>query len=399
MSATEASKTKVAFIAKGELFLFNEGAKPQPVTSTFMQEAEKRDAKGRAVNGWKENTTMWGDGWGAPQLKQFQTAGSQRKKLSFTNVARDQRANIAFSLGLPGGAGLFRYDCQQRIETRLMHRNSFFPSGLCARDRDGLLAFSVAEEDGSSSIVVGERDALHHRRITAGDSRDESPCWWNDGTHDWLYFHSSGVGRTVDGIAVGFGPASICRVRLDHGDVETVAESETYDYLQPRVLPDGTLLCIRRPYEPLRKPAADPVTLLKDIVFFPFRLARAAFYFANFISVMFSGRPLASQELKPAEAEQLEGLVLWGKMVDTQRAIKEAGRSGQQRLAPSDWQLVRFKPNSQTPDVLSSGVLCFDIGQDGGIFYSDGGSLYRWTESENQPLLKQYGIIQVAALC
>lgn len=399
MTSLETTKPKIAFIAKGELFLFDEGDKPRSVTSTFMVEAEKREAKGRAVNGWKENTTMWGEGWGAPQLKQFQTAGSQRKKIAFTNVARDQCANMAFSLGLPGGAGLFRYDCQRQIETRLMHRNSFFPSGLTARERDGLLAFSVAEADGTSSIVVGERDALQHRRLTAGDSRDESPSWWTDGTYDWLYFHSSGIGRTAEGIAVGFGPASICRVRLDGGDVETVAESDEYDFLQPRVLPDGTVLCIRRPYEPLRKPTSDPMTILQDIIYFPFRLARAAFYFANFISVMFSGRPLASQELKPAETEQLERLVLWGKMVDTQKAIKEAGRSGQQRLATNDWQLVRFKPNSQNAEVLSPAVLCFDVATDGGIYFSDGGNLYRWTQNENKPLLKQFGIIQIAALC
>ena len=399
MMSSGTLKSRIAFIAKGELFLFEEGDKPQSVTSTFMEEAEKREAKGRAVNGWKENTTMWGEGWGAPQLKQFQTAGSQRKKISFTNVARDQRANIAFSLGLPGGAGLFRYDCQRRVETRLMHRNSFFPSGLTARDRDGLLAFSVADSDGTSSIVVGERDALQHRRLTAGDSRDESPCWWYDGTHDWLYFHSCGIGRTPEGVAVGLGPASICRLRLDGGEVETVAESDSFDFLQPRVLQDGTVVCIRRPYEPLRKPSSDPMTILQDIVFFPFRLARAIFYFANFISMMFSGRPLASQVLKPDEPEQAERLVLWGKMVDTQKAIKEAGRSGQQRLAPNDWQLVQFKPSSQSPDILGSAVLCFDVASDGAIFFSDGGNLYRWNQSENKPLLKQFGIIQIAALC
>lgn len=398
MTNVESQETKVAFIAKGELFLLDAKNVPRSITSTFMEEAEKREAKSRAINDWKENTSTWGEGWTAPQMRQFQNAGTQRKKMAFTNVTRDQHANMAFSLGLPGGAGLFRYDCHRNVETRLMHRNSFFPSGLTARARDGLLAFSVAMADGSSNIVIGERDGLQHRRLTAGDSRDESPSWWHDGTQDWLYFHSCGIGRTAEGVSVGFGPASICRIRLDGGDVEVVVESESFDYLQPRVRSDGTLLCIRRPYEPIRKATSDPMTLAKDVLLFPFRLARAAFYFANFISVMFSGRPLASHDVKPSDAEQLERIVLWGRMVDTQKAIKEAGRNGQQRLAPNDWQLVQFKPNSTVAEVVRSNVLCFDIASNGEIFFSDGGGLYQIESRESMPLHKQYGIVQVAAL-
>ncbi len=71
-------------------------------------------------------------------------------------------------------------DCERNTEARLLHRNSFFPTSLCVRASDGLLAFSVTQPDGSSSIVIGERDGLHHRRLTAGDSRDECPCWWHD---------------------------------------------------------------------------------------------------------------------------------------------------------------------------------------------------------------------------
>jgi hypothetical protein len=130
MSTVEKSNPRVAFIAKGELFVFGEGTQPRSISSTFMEEAEKRESKSRAVNDWKENTTTWGEGWTAPQMQQFQNAGTQRKKMAFTNVTRDQNANLAFSLGLPGGAGLFRYNCERNVETRLMHRNSFFPSGL-----------------------------------------------------------------------------------------------------------------------------------------------------------------------------------------------------------------------------------------------------------------------------
>jgi len=55
---------------------------------------------------------------------------------------------------------------------------------------------------------------------------------------------------------------------------------------------DGRLLYIRRPYEPLQGRAAPPLTVLKDIFLFPFRVIRSAFDFLNAFSMAFSQKPL-----------------------------------------------------------------------------------------------------------
>ena len=396
MSQEDSTLPAVAFIAKGELFVLKEGESARAVNSAFMMEAEKREAKQQAINGWKESSSMWSGGLMNPQLAQFQNAGAQQKKMFFNNVAGGG-GRLAYSLQMPGGGGLFRYDCQKNMETRLFHRNSFFPTALSGRPGDGLLAFSVVQPDGSSSIVIGERDGLHHRRITAGDSRDECPTWWNDGQVDWLYFHSTGLGRNSSGIVLGIGPAAICRIRLTEGDVEIVAEDPKFDYLQPRVGSDGSIFCIRRPYMNNRQPNSDFVTILKDIVCFPYRLARTVFYFTNFMSVMFSGKPLASGVAAPNQAEQLERLVLWGRVVDTQKSIRLLSGKGQ-NTAPADWQLVKIAKTGDTPEVIVSGVLCFDLASDGRLYYSDGSELVSWSAGQATQLTKQSGIIQVAAI-
>ncbi len=87
MTTLDSTLPDVAYIAKGELFVLKEGDKPRAVTSTFMQEAEKREAKQQAINGWKDSTAMWNGGLMNPQLAQFQNAGAQQKKMFFSNVA------------------------------------------------------------------------------------------------------------------------------------------------------------------------------------------------------------------------------------------------------------------------------------------------------------------------
>lgn len=103
MSEEESTLPGVAFIAKGELFVLEQGDNARSVNSAFMLEAEKREAKQQAINGWKESSSMWSGGLMNPQLAQFQNAGSQQKKLFFNNVAGGG-GRLAYTLQMPGGA-------------------------------------------------------------------------------------------------------------------------------------------------------------------------------------------------------------------------------------------------------------------------------------------------------
>ena len=328
----------------------------------------------------------------------FEQAGVARRTIRISNIARGPGRTLAYTLDLTGAGGLFYYDLDRRLERRLMHRNGFVSHGLGARPSDGLLAFSMPAEDGSSGIAVGERDGVFVRRITAGDSRDEAPTWWLDGETPWLYFHSAGMCRTEGGVPLGLGHCEICRVNFSGGEIETVLQSPDFDFIQPRVAADGTLYCIRRPHQP---PGPKPVgtwTMVKEVLLLPFALARVVFYFANFMSVMFAGRPLTSSTLNPINArdpQQLQQIRIWGQMVDTQKAIGKASTDSRLRLVPDGWQLVRKKVGQPLEELVRH-VLCFDLGADGEVVYSDGGGIYQWTSDGEKQLSKATHVMQLA---
>jgi hypothetical protein len=385
-----------AMLATGEILLADNDGKATAIQSRFIADAERRDSKTQSLNAWKGDTQAWGQGWMAPEWSSIGPSGAREiKKMAFTNIASD-RGNLAYSIGMPGGGGLFRFDVNSKSEQRLMHRNAFFPSGLSSRSSDGLLVFSVAEPSGLSSIVIGQRDGVQHVRLTAGDSRDESPTWANIDGRDYIYFHSFGIGRNQQGLAIGYSSSSICRIPVDGGDVEVIAQDDQFDYLQPRLTSDGQIYCIRRPYKATHAKPVTFVELAKDVVFFPFRLARAAYYFANFISLMFSGRTLADSHRDPTQQPVSREMVLWGRALQAQKTLKESGGDGRKSLAPKDWELVRVT-SSGKPEVVIGGVICFDISQSGRVIYSDGSGVYEWANSEKL-LCSQKGVTQLAAL-
>lgn len=62
--------------------------------------------------------------------------------------------------------------------------------------------------------------------------------------------------------------------------------------MQPKLTADGTLYFIQRPYQPRGSERPSSLAILKDIVFFPFRVGQAAVHFLDFFSMMFTGKPL-----------------------------------------------------------------------------------------------------------
>lgn len=389
---------QVAAICSGELLLIDETGKATSITSRFIADAEKREEKTNRLNSWKGDAQSWQPSLLTPEWSQLNPANRiDRKKMCFTNVTSD-RGNIAYSVGMPGGGGLFRYDLGSKAETRLVHRNDFYPQGLSAKTDDGLLVFSTPEAGGTSSIVVGKRDGVHHVKLTTGDSRDEAPVWVKRDGKDYIYFHSMGLGRNAQGFLLGLAPAAIYRITYEAGDVETLLESKQFDYLQPRVNAQGELICVRRPYQASIAKPPSPATLLKDIVLFPLRLARAAYYFANFISVMFSGKPLAESHRDPSQPNITREMMLWGRVLDTQKQLRKTS-DGRTVLAPADWELVKANPATGEAEVLHRGVLCFDLAHDGKIIYSDGSGIYEIDGQAERKLSDQKGVIQVAAIC
>ena len=76
-------------------------------------------------------------------------------------------------------------------------------------------------------------------------------------------------------------------------------------------------------------------------------------------------------------------MMIWGNLVDADKAEREARRKGQgddaPALVPSSWKLVRRRPNAGATEIeeLASGVLGFDLADDGSVILTNGSAIDR----------------------
>jgi hypothetical protein len=110
---------------------------------------------------------------------------------------------------------------------------------------------------------------------------------------------------------------------------------------------------------------------------FRYRLLRTFVYFFNFLSMMFSGKPLISAGGPENSRQKINPyLMLWVQAVETQR-IPGQDRKGTMRkpLVPNDWTLIRRSADGSEKQ-LATNVLSWDISSTGQIVYTDGRSIY-----------------------
>lgn len=362
----------IAYLSQGDLLVKLPGEASRIVESAFARQVRDRQARELQAHGWKNRGGIWGNmGMEPPGLAQWEGV-ADRRVMNFRGVARGgEPGRLFYVLELGTMAGLFHYDLAADSERRLLHRNDFRATDLHRHPRHGDLAMTVAREDGSTSLCISEADGRQLREITPGNSVDEAPAWIpGDGRQ--IVYQSAPIVRDDAGFAVGLGPYAIELVDIDREEISTLVEDEAADFLQPKRLADGTLYYVRRPYKPPGRDRIDGLALLKDIVFFPFRLARAVFYFLNFFSVMFSGKPLttAGGALRRQTADT-RYLMVWGRMIDTKRAMEKARQPKTADLVPEDWQLIRRAPDGRVT-VLAENVLSYDVCDDGGIAFTNG---------------------------
>ena len=72
-------------------------------------------------------------------------------------------------------------------------------------------------------------------------------------------------------------------------------------------------------------------------------------------------------------------MMLWGKMIDAEKALNRSRKIGGSSLVPSSWALVR-RDDRGTEETIATGVLSFDLCRDG-LLFSDGTSVSRRSPS------------------
>ncbi|HEX4073368.1 MAG TPA: hypothetical protein VHX68_19460 [Planctomycetaceae bacterium] len=367
---------KIAYLSQGHLFLFSEGGEPIEVTSQFAREFEERQARQQQVNGWKDHSGIWGNmGFAPPQFSQWQQAAQRQRTIRFLGLDRGPSAGqLAYVLGLGPVTGLFTYETDSDRESRLFHKQDFQVGDLAQHRRLGTFAMSVSHADATKHLSVADPDGRFPTQVTAGDTVDEQPRWTHEESRRLVY-QSSALVRDDNGSAIGLGPYSIQRLDLDYQAIEEILALDDHDLLQPHAAADGSLYFVRRPYAPFRRPNTIG-TDLQDVVLFPFRLARALFFFLNFISMMFSGKPLrtAGGPERPGMPDT-RLVMLWGQMIDTRKKMSERSKNADAGLVPRNWELVRRTADGQET-VLQNGILTYDVDADGNLISTDGQRIF-----------------------
>jgi hypothetical protein len=364
----------IAYLADGKLFLKQGDDPPRLIESPFVQQMLDRVQRSSQRNNWKNS----GMGWQFSAAGMMGMAGAQMpqmRRVRFSGLTRGTRSGeLLYALDTDHVGGLFTYDVAESYERRLYHRNQFRAQSLSRHPSSGTLALSVRADDGTAHIAILGADGKGLKEVTEGDCVDEAPQW-TPGEKQVLVFQSAGVGRNQAGVRVALGPYAVQKLDLDSNDFVTVLEEDEHDLLLPRMTSDGSLLFIRRPYDPDGRNLS-PWKVLLDVALFPYRLIVAIVAFLNWFSHVFARKPLITSGGPPREGPDARYLMLWGKMIDAEKAIR-AGREGDGKsLVPATWQLIRRAPDGSEQS-LARHVLSFDLAEDGSIIYSNGSTIYQ----------------------
>jgi hypothetical protein len=387
----------VAYLASGKLFL-KEGDRPgREVVSKFGQDVVARAIKMGERDGWKHQRkgagSLFGSLWGGRDPGDLLIVPPR-----ITGVARvPDKDTLLYLLETESVGGFFRFDSAANQEQRLWHKE-----GFRAKDPDfhpdlGIMAFALPLPNGVTNIMTVEAEGRNLERHTEGDSVDEAPSWLPDQRRALVY-HSGGIARSPQGAPVGLGPCSIQKLDLENKKAEPLLENPAYDFLQPHGTRTGELLFIRRPYEsPFGRPTS-PLTILKDIALFPYRVVKSILHFLNAFSIAFAQKPLMTAGGPKLSGPELHNLFIRGRAVDARKALKQSRLDEEPpSLVPASWELVRRRPDG-TESVLAKHVLAFDLGPKGSIVMTNGSAVYALGEGGERRRLEKGGLIDQVVL-
>jgi len=362
--------TPIAYLANGKLFVWSPGQPAREVISAFGQEVVNRALQSHELNRWRSEER------GTPFSGRVLWGGTAEDPaaipLEVVAITRGVRpGELLYLLDTGNVRALLSYDLQSGKERRLFHRADYRAGDLALSPDGRRVAGAIWEPTGIANLLTMTPEGRESHELTEGDSVDAAPAW-APGQEETLVYQSMGLGRDRQGEVVNYGPSCIERLTLRNGSIETLCSDPTYDYLAPRLDEAGWLYTIRRPWQGHARVSF--WRFLLDLLLFPFRLVRAVVAFLNFFSLMFSGKPLLTAG-KPAQpSSDLRKLVLWGRVVDAEQALRQGDRQAAPGLVPKDWELRR-RTSDGSERVLAQGVVAYDLTAEG-VIYSTGSAVY-----------------------
>jgi hypothetical protein len=384
----------IAYLAQGRLRLKCGDLPARTVESKYGNDIREKSVRAAQRHQWK--TQGAGDKFLSGSMLWGKAASDPAAiPIRLTSVGAGPVAGqLCYTLESDSLCAILRVDGLGEEEQRLWNNNSMFADRISYHPEAGHLACSIRHRHGTANLAVMMSGNTGLQEITEGDSVDTAPSWM-PGEGNRLIYQSAGVGRNRDGEFAALGPFSIQQMDLDLLELTTVIENPSFDFVLPRVAPDGSLYCIRRPYQ--ASGSYHFGHALKDVVLFPFRLLRAIFSYLNFFSMLYSGKKLSTAAGgTPAKEMDMKEMLIWGRRVEAAKAAKADESSG---LVPKDWVLIRV-PKGGATEQIASGVLAYDVAPDGTVIFTNGSAVFRAGPdgSKREKLVSEAMIEQVIVL-
>jgi hypothetical protein len=379
---------ELAYVSEGRLFLCRPGQAPEPVNSPYAKDIQNRHQEIRRRSEWKNSGVSARASCGGML---FAMDGDRLPVTYVVGAGKSPNGELLYCLQSEDVAGFFSQNIASGEERRLSHGNEFRIESLRYSSLHSSAVGAIGTADGGTSIVIMNPSGGRPQVLTEGDSIDHQPSWV-PGASKVLVYQSAGVARSASGFMVGFGPTEILRLNLETSQIESVASDAKYDFLAPRMDESGNLYYIRRPYK--LSAGSNLLSVITDIVLFPFRVVRAIVGWLNIFSIIYSGKPLVndrgvkSRTMDPRQAMICENVV---------NACNPNGTCEEQGLVPRDWELVRQGPDGSS-SVLAKSVACFELGKNSTIYFSNGKTLYRQQGTSLESIASGGGITQILSL-
>lgn len=379
-----------AYVSLGKLYLKSGDSPEELYESPFVQGIRDRAFELQRRHSWKMGSveddrlipraSLWGTG----------SSGKTLERIDFNCVCPQGGVpGIVYTIRSPQISGVLALQTESGAEFRLLHTSDFRVSHIASHPRTGRIVMSVQHASGST-LALMDANGGSLVEVTQGESSDESPSWVGSGDNTIVY-QSAGLAFNEHGAMVGMAPYRLQTIEVETSRISTLLESQHHDLLSPRLSSDGTLHFIRRPYKGNRN-SLNPLRLVEDIAFLPFRLIYAFFQFLNFFTIRYTGKPLSqSGPALQREADQRR-MILWGNVIEAQRSLLGGNRKGP-ALVPSSWELCQKAPNGDTK-VLAKSVLSFDLVDGEGLLYTDGASIFHVAPDGRKTRIHKGSLIQ-----
>lgn len=369
----------ILFKSFGTLFVINEDGSISDIQSTYAKNVQNKALENYQKNEWKtakkDNALISGRSlWGVKD------SGPLEVQATVTGFCKGYDENqIIYALDTSRVGGIFSYDTKNKEEQRLFHQEFLHVRDFAFSSIDKPILCSV-RKGGVQNIALLKKRCSFLEEITEGDSFDVNPCWCSE-QEDVILFQSAGLARNSFGTTVLTDNAEILMLNLENGKIETLVSEKDYDFVLPKMLPDGMLYYIRRPYERDTLPTS---SLLKDFFFLPFRLFTAVFGFLNAFSMFFTQNPLTTAGGPAKKGPEMSKILLQDRMVEIKREMNfHKIEETTQTIVPKSWQLCRINKNGGE-EIIDTSVLAFDFMADGTLVYTNGTKIYMKNKQEKK---------------